>query len=80
MGEPTPGDEEEMPGVAGSSAARARAVIPGGVNSAQRQFPGVEDLVIVSSSGSTLTDAAGRTYTDTTRHSVLRYWATTTRM
>ena len=57
-------DEAETPRVAGPLAARARAVIPGGVNSAQRQFPGVEDLVIVSSSGSTLTDAAGRTYTD----------------
>ena len=45
-------------------AERARAVIPGGVNSAQRQIPGFEDLVIVSTSGATFTDAAGRTYTD----------------
>ena len=53
-----------MPGASRGLAARARAVIPGGVNSAQRRFPGVEDLVIVSSLGSTLTDAAGRVYTD----------------
>ena len=43
---------------------RARAVIPGGVNSGQRQVAGIEDLVIASTKGSTFTDASGRTYTD----------------
>ena len=45
-------------------AARARAVIPGGVNSGQRQVPGLEDLVITATSGKTFTDADGRVYTD----------------
>ena len=45
-------------------AARAAAVIPGGVNSGQRQVPGLEDLIIAGTSGSTFTDANGRTYTD----------------
>ena len=45
-------------------AARAAKVIPGGVNSGQRQVPGLEDLVIASTSGSTFTDAEGNTYTD----------------
>jgi glutamate-1-semialdehyde 2,1-aminomutase len=45
-------------------AARARRVIPGGVNSGQRQVPGLEDLVVVSTSGATFTDARGRTFTD----------------
>src|SRR5215472_11121745 len=55
-----------MPSSTSSSnwAARARRVIPGGVNSGQRQIPGLEDLVIVSTSGATFTDARGRTYTD----------------
>jgi glutamate-1-semialdehyde 2,1-aminomutase len=44
--------------------ARARRVIPGGVNSGQRQVPGLEDLVIVSTSGATFTDDRGRTFTD----------------
>lgn len=43
---------------------RARAVIPGGVNSGQRQIPGFGDIVITGSAGARLTDAAGRTYTD----------------
>ena len=43
---------------------RARAVIPGGVNSGQRQLPGIEDLVIVSAQGATFTDANGTSYTD----------------
>lgn len=47
-----------------SLAARARAVIPGGVNSAQRQVPGLEDLVITATSGATFTDDKGRTFTD----------------
>src|SRR3954470_4169923 len=45
-------------------AARAAAVIPGGVNSGQRRVPGLEDLVIAATSGATFTDGEGRTYTD----------------
>ncbi len=45
-------------------AQRARAVIPGGVNSGQRQVAGLEDLVIIATSGKTFTDADGRVYTD----------------
>src|SRR3954454_19408248 len=45
-------------------AARAAKVIPGGVNSGQRRVPGLEDLVIASTSGSTFTDGDGNTYTD----------------
>ena len=45
-------------------AERARAVIPGGVNSGQRQVAGLEDLVITATSGATFTDADGRVYTD----------------
>src|SRR5437879_6536346 len=45
-------------------AARARRVIPGGVNSGQRLVPGLEDLVVVSTAGATFTDSRGRTFTD----------------
>jgi glutamate-1-semialdehyde 2,1-aminomutase len=45
-------------------AARAAAVIPGGVNSGQRRVPGLEELVIASTAGSTFTDGDGNTYTD----------------
>src|SRR4051794_23309705 len=45
-------------------AARAAAVIPGGVNSGQRRGPGLEHLVIASTSGSTFTDGDGNVYTD----------------
>jgi glutamate-1-semialdehyde 2,1-aminomutase len=45
-------------------AVRARAVIPGGVNSGQRQVPGLEDLVVVRTHGCTFEDADGREYTD----------------
>jgi glutamate-1-semialdehyde 2,1-aminomutase len=45
-------------------AARAAAVIPGGVNSGQRRVPGLEELVVTATSGSTFTDSDGRTYTD----------------
>jgi glutamate-1-semialdehyde 2,1-aminomutase len=45
-------------------AARARAVIPGGVNSGQRQIPGLEELVVVRAAGCTFEDAGGRVYTD----------------
>ena len=51
-------------GAASGLAARAAAVIPGGVNSGQRQVPGLEDLVIASTAGSTFTDHTGTTYTD----------------
>ena len=45
-------------------AARASAVIPGGVNSGQRRVPGLEELIITATSGSTFTDGDGRIYTD----------------
>ena len=45
-------------------AARAAAVIPGGVNSGQRRVPGLEELVIAGTSGATFTDGDGNTYTD----------------
>ena len=45
-------------------AARAAAVIPGGVNSGQRQVAGLEDLVVAATSGSTFTDDTGRVFTD----------------
>jgi glutamate-1-semialdehyde 2,1-aminomutase len=45
-------------------AARASAVIPGGVNSGQRRVPGLEQLIIAATSGSTFTDGNGRIYTD----------------
>jgi glutamate-1-semialdehyde 2,1-aminomutase len=45
-------------------AARAAAVIPGGVNSGQRRVPGLEDLVIAATSGATFTDGDGNVYTD----------------
>jgi glutamate-1-semialdehyde 2,1-aminomutase len=49
---------------AGELAARAARVIPGGVNSGQRRVPGLEELVIASTSGSTFTDGDGNVYTD----------------
>jgi glutamate-1-semialdehyde 2,1-aminomutase len=49
---------------AAALAARASAVIPGGVNSGQRRVPGLEELVVTATSGSTFTAADGRTYTD----------------
>jgi glutamate-1-semialdehyde 2,1-aminomutase len=45
-------------------AARAARVIPGGVNSGQRRVPGLEQLVIAATSGSTFTDGDGNIYTD----------------
>jgi glutamate-1-semialdehyde 2,1-aminomutase len=45
-------------------AARSRRVIPGGVNSGQRQIAGLEDLVIVGTAGPTFTTADGETFTD----------------
>jgi glutamate-1-semialdehyde 2,1-aminomutase len=50
--------------VASDLAARARAVIPGGVNSGQRQVPGLEDLIVVRTHGCTFEDGDGREYTD----------------
>ena len=50
--------------VASDIAARARAVIPGGVNSGQRQVPGLENLVIARTHGCVFEDADGREYTD----------------
>ena len=47
-----------------SIAERAARVIPGGVNSAQRSVPGLEDLVIVATRGATFSDDRGRTFTD----------------
>jgi glutamate-1-semialdehyde 2,1-aminomutase len=49
---------------AGELARRAAAVIPGGVNSGQRQVPGLEELVVTATSGATFTDADGTVYTD----------------
>jgi glutamate-1-semialdehyde 2,1-aminomutase len=49
---------------AGELAARAARVIPGGVTSGQRRVPGLEELVIASTSGSTFTDGDGNVYTD----------------
>ncbi|WP_218671255.1 aspartate aminotransferase family protein [Microbispora sp. GKU 823] len=43
---------------------RARQVIPGGVNSGQRNVPGLADLVIARAQGATFWDAGGRQYTD----------------
>jgi glutamate-1-semialdehyde 2,1-aminomutase len=45
-------------------ARRALAAIPGGVNSAQRQVAGIEDLVVTATGGATFTTADGLTYTD----------------
>ncbi len=38
--------------------------MPGGVNSGQRQIPGLEDLIIARTSGATFTDGEGRSYVD----------------
>ena len=43
---------------------RARRVIPGGANSGARIVPGLEDMVVTSASGATVTDQHGRTYVD----------------
>ena len=45
-------------------AERAQAVIPGGVNSAQRRVAGLEELVITATHGATFTDGDGNVYTD----------------
>jgi glutamate-1-semialdehyde 2,1-aminomutase len=45
-------------------AQRARAVIPGGVNSGQRLVAGLEELVVTATAGATFTDAEGRVFTD----------------
>ncbi|WP_066939600.1 aspartate aminotransferase family protein [Microtetraspora fusca] len=43
---------------------RARGVIPGGVNSGQRNVPGLTDLVITRAQGASFWDSDGRQYTD----------------
>ncbi len=45
-------------------AQNARRVMPGGVSSAQRVVPGLEDLVIVATQGATFRDADGNVYCD----------------
>lgn len=50
--------------MADMTAQRARRVIPGGVNSAQRQLPGLSDLVIVASAGARLMTVDGREILD----------------
>ena len=55
-------EKDAMPSVTLNQ--RAKAVIPGGVNSGQRQTPGIETLVIASTSGATFTDVDGRTFVD----------------
>jgi len=45
-------------------AERARVVMPGGVNSGQRQIPGLENLVISATGGARFTDGEGREYID----------------
>ena len=61
-------------------AARASAVIPGGVNSGQRRVPGLEELIITATSGSTFTDGDGRATPTTTPPSARRSSGTTTPM
>ncbi len=51
-------------GTASGLAVRAAAVIPGGVNSGQRQVPGLEQLVVAATSGASFTDASGHVFTD----------------
>jgi glutamate-1-semialdehyde 2,1-aminomutase len=43
---------------------RAKRVIPGGANSGARIIPGLEDMVVTSASGATVTDQHGRSYVD----------------
>ncbi|MGY1745097.1 aspartate aminotransferase family protein [Blastococcus sp. SYSU D00695] len=43
---------------------RARAVLPGGVNSASRRLPGCDDITVVGTRGSTFTTADGREFLD----------------
>jgi glutamate-1-semialdehyde 2,1-aminomutase len=45
-------------------AARALRAIPGGVNSAQRNIPGLDAIIVGATSGATFTDVSGRVYTD----------------
>ena len=62
---------------AAALAARAAAVIPGGVNSGQRRVPGLEDLVVTATSGSTFTDAGVGCSPTTTPPSARRSSGTT---
>ncbi|WP_182903639.1 aspartate aminotransferase family protein [Microbispora sp. H10830] len=54
----------QQPAPSTSLPERARRVIPGGVNSGQRNVPGLADLVIARAQGATFWDADGRQYTD----------------
>ncbi|MFF3735641.1 aspartate aminotransferase family protein [Streptomyces sp. NPDC002476] len=45
-------------------AERARRVVPGGVNSGQRNVPGLTDLVVTGTDGARFRTADGREYTD----------------
>ncbi|MFN8224129.1 MAG: aminotransferase class III-fold pyridoxal phosphate-dependent enzyme [Gaiellales bacterium] len=47
-----------------SLSVRARRVIPGGANSGARIIGGLDELVITSAQGATVTDEHGRTYVD----------------
>ena len=49
---------------AGELAARARAVMPGGVNSGQRAAPGLEDLVVARAAGGRFWDVDGSEFLD----------------
>jgi len=52
------------PGAHATSGERALRAMPGGVNSGQRQLPGLEGLVVVGAKGATFTDERGRDYVD----------------
>ena len=43
---------------------RARRVTPGGANSGARIIPGIEEMVVTSAQGATISDASGRTFVD----------------
>nr|WP_055503916.1 aspartate aminotransferase family protein [Nonomuraea pusilla] len=54
----------QQPAPSTSLPERARRVIPGGVNSGQRNVPGLTDLVISRAQGASFWDSDGRQYTD----------------
>jgi glutamate-1-semialdehyde 2,1-aminomutase len=60
----TGADAAISPGRVDSLADRARRVIPGGINSANRRSPELEDLVVVRTDGARFWDATGREYLD----------------